>query len=170
MATVTQVLSAAQRLPSAQSDHAPLTVLDGGAGDPQIPALLFDDAATEYAQFRLDVSNYGSGNVTVNVRYSMVSAVTSAVRWGAQLMAYTIGTDTTDLVLKTFATATETNDTVPATTAGRAGEVALAISNLDSLTAGDFCILQIYREGADAGDTASGDAEFLEAEVTFSDT
>ena len=170
MATVKQVIGADERVASAQTGHAPLSVLDGGAGDPQIPALLFDDAATEEAQFLLDVSQYGSGNITVKINYSMVSAVTNAVRWGAQIAAYTPDTDTTDLVLKTWATATEANDTVGATTAGRLNQVSLAVSNLDSVAGGDWCMLKVYREGGDAGDTASGDAELVSIQVEFSDT
>lgn len=168
MATVKYQLGADQRLPSAQTGHAPLTVLDGGAGDPQIPALLFDAAADEEAQFLLDVSQYGSGNITLKLRYSMASATTGSVVWNAQIMAYTPG-DAADLVTETWATANTVTDTVPGT-AGYMKEATITLSNLDSLAGGDYALLRILRDADNISDDATGDAELVQVQVEFSDT
>lgn len=166
MATIKQQLGPEERLASAQTGHAPLAVLDGGAGDPQIPALLFDAATDEEAQFLLDVSQYGSGNVTVKVRFSMASATTGNVVLTAALMAYTPG-DAVDLVTDTFAAVNSATISVPGT-AGHMKEGTITISNLDSLAGGDYALLKITRDADHASDTASGDMEFTGVQIEYS--
>lgn len=168
MATVKMQIAADQRLSSSRTGHAPLSILDGGAADPQIPVLLFDAATDEEAHFLLDVSLYGSGNITVKVRYSMASATSGDVIWAAQLMAQTPD-DAVDLVTATWDTANTVTDTVPGT-AGHMTEATITLSNLDSLAAGDYAILKIYRDANAAGDTATGDAELIQLQIEFSDT
>lgn len=168
MATVSQVYSPLDAAPSPRTGFAPLDVLDGGAGDPHLPVLLFDPDAEEEAQFVGRAVQYGSGNLTVRVRYSMASATTGDVVWGAQIRALTPG-DAQDAVTDTFAAANTVTDTVPGTV-GHMAEAVITLSSLDGLAAGDYFTLRLYRDADAAGDTATGDAELAEVTVEYSDT
>lgn len=168
MATVTLDFTPLDALPFPIAGAAPLDVQSGGTGDPHMPVLLFDAATDEYAQFLFRARSYGSGNLTVTLLYSMASATTGDVVWGAQIRALTPD-DSQDVLTDAFGTANTVTDTVPAT-AGYATEASITVSNLDSLAANDYVTLQIYRDANAAGDTATGDAELLGVMVSYSDT
>lgn len=170
MATILHDFTPLDALPFPRSGAAPLDVQDGGAGDPHTPCLLFDASTDEFAQFLFRARQYGSGNLTVKVLYSMASATTGAVYWAAQICVLTPG-DSQDVVTDAFATATGTSDTVPGT-AGFAKEATITVSNLDSLAADDRVVLQVYRDadGTLGTDDATGDAELLGVSVSYSDT
>lgn len=129
------------------------------------------DAATEetlYLVFR--ATNYGSGNLTLKLRWYADSASSGDVIWGAQLAAITPNTDTQDIETKAFATAQTVTDSHLGTTGQRLHEIDLTISNLDSVAAGDWCVLKLYRDADAGGDTMTGDAVLVGVSLTYSDT
>lgn len=104
-------------------------------------------------------ASLGSG-LKVRIIWMATSATSGSVRWGAQFMNLN-----TDLDSDSFDTATEGNGTANGTN-GIPTTTELTVTNIDSLTAGDFFRLKIYREQSDTvNDTMTGDAELIAVEV-----
>ena len=112
-------------------------------------------------------ADYASAPVA-KVQYKMASATTNGVAWTVRLAAVTDG-DATDVDAKVFAAANTASATVPGT-AGFIDEVSITLTNADSVAAGDFVVVYLGRETGDAGDTATGDAEFLALAITYTTT
>ncbi|MGH7178542.1 MAG: hypothetical protein ACREJC_14290, partial [Tepidisphaeraceae bacterium] len=98
------------------------------------------------------------------------TASTGDVIFCAQLGAITTNTDTQDIETKALATAQTVTDTHLGTTGQRLHTVDLTISNLDSIAAGDWCVLRLYRDADAAGDTMAGDASVTLISLSYSDT
>ena len=132
--------------------------IDAGDGNWR---LLFDDSTTESAvwQFRMP-SNYSAG-LTAKLGYSMTSATADKVDLEVEVMAVTDG-DAADIGSASFATLNEVSGgtTVPGT-AGYLDEVSIALSNADSVAAGDLVYIRVNRDHDDADDTATGDLELV---------
>ena len=106
-----------------------------------------------------EAASLGSG-LKVRIIWMATSATSGNVRWGVQFMNLN-----TDLDSDSFDTATEGNGTANGTN-GTPTTTELTVTNIDSLTAGDFFRLKIYREQSDAvNDTMTGDAELIAVEV-----
>jgi hypothetical protein len=128
----------------------------------------FDAANLEAVmwQFRMP-ADYASACI-LKVVFKMVSATTGNVIINGAIAAYTPGTDTTDFDAKAFAAANVSAATaVPATTAGKLGEISLTLSTDDSVAAGDMVALYLARDGANASDTAAGDMEVTGVALTY---
>lgn len=130
----------------------------------------FDAATEESVFFRFIATNYGSGNLTLDIDWYADTATSGDVVFGAALAAITPNTDSQDIETKAFATANESTDTHLGTTGQRLHHVAIAISNLDSIANGDWCALKLYRKAAAAGDTMTGDASVVGLRISYSDT
>lgn len=135
-----------------------------------INSIAYDAASEEYVYFRFPSINYGSGNVTVRVRWYADSASTGGVAFGASLAAITPETDTQDIETKAFATEVVGTDTHLGTVGQRLHEMTITVTNLDSIAAEDWCMLKLARKVADGGDTMTGDALVVEVGVDYSDT
>jgi hypothetical protein len=137
----------------------------GTAPAPYYLQLLYDAATEEWAawSFRMP-ADYASGPV-LKVQYKMTSATTGDVIWAGSIAAISDG-DSTDADAKVFATANTATVTVPGT-AGFIDEASITMTNADSVAAGDFVVVRIARQGAAGGDTATGDAEFIGAALTY---
>lgn len=129
-------------------------------------------AANQHAFFDFSSANYGSGDVTVKIRWYADTATSGVVRWGVALAAITPNTDTQDIETKALATAIEGNTTHLGTTGQREHESSLTITgaSLDSLAAGDSCWIDIYRDTADAADTMTGVVIITKVILEYSDT
>jgi hypothetical protein len=140
----------------------------GSAPAPYFLELWFDAATEEWASwsFRMP-ADYASAPV-LKVQYKMASATTGDVIWAGSIAAVTDG-DSTDVDAKVFATANTATVTVPGT-AGHLDEASITMTNADSVAAGDFVVVRIARQGAAGGDTATGDAEFVGAALTYTTT
>ncbi len=127
--------------------------------------LAFDAATEEWASwgFRMP-ADYSSAPV-LKVQYKMTSATSGDVVWAGSIAAVTDG-DATDVDAKVFATVNTTTVTVPGT-AGYLDEASITMTNADSVAAGDFVVVRVARQGAAGGDTATGDAEFIGAALTY---
>jgi len=124
----------------------------------------------ESAFWKLKAINYGSGNLTLVIRWAGDSATSGDVIWGSQIACVTPDTDTQDVTTKTLATAQTVTDTHLGTIAKRVMTCTIIITSLDSITANDDLFITIYRDAAAGGDTMTGDAKLIEAELSYSDT
>lgn len=135
-----------------------------------VSVLAFDATTKETAFFKFEAVRYGSGNLTLVIRWLGDTATSGDVMWSAQIAAITPDTDSQDVATKALATATTVTDTHLGTTAKREMTCSITISNLDSLTANDTVWLAMSREAANGADTMTGDALFVEARLEYSDT
>lgn len=137
-----------------------------------IPVLAFDAATDEtcFVLFRAD--NYGSGSLTVAIDWYADTGSSGNVVWQVRLAAITPDTDTQDVETKAFATLNFVQDTHLGTTNQRLHRAIITLSNLDSLAAGDWCVLELTRDanGTNATDDMSGDALVSFVEISYSDT
>lgn len=167
MATVVQQWPAAAA--ELRSSAFPQLVKANGTSIP-VTGYAFDAAAVEDAFVDFEAVNYGSGNVTVRLRWYADTASSGAVVWGAQLAALTPNSDTQDAETDALAAATTTATTHLGTTGQREHETVVTVTALDSLAAGDTVRLRVYRDAADASDSMAGDAVLTRVTVSYSDT
>ena len=134
--------------------------------------LAFDAAADEAAFFKFKASNYGSGNITLILRWYAANATSGNVVWEAQLAAITPDTDSQDVTTDSLATLNYIQDTHLGTTSKRIMACSITLSNLDSLAADDECWLRIARDanGTNATDDMANDAILVGVEIQYSDT
>lgn len=135
------------------------------APTPYFLQLAFDASTEEQAcwSFRMP-ADYASAPV-MKVQYKMASATTGGVAFEGRLAAVTSG-DAQDVDAKAFGTANTGTDTV-AGTAGHMKEVSFALTNADSVAAGDFVVAYLNRDPANGSDTATGDCEVIAVAVTY---
>lgn len=112
--------------------------------------------------------DYASGP-TLKVSGKMTSATTGNVILEGRLYAITPG-DATDADAKGFAAANTSSATAVPGTAGYVFEVSFALTNADSVAAGDQVILYVARDAANASDTATGDMEFETISLVYTTT
>jgi hypothetical protein len=167
VATITHLFDAGDAALPATAFAAP----DVAAGTNfPVPSLRFDAASDENAYFRFRAVSYGSGNLTVELDWYADTATSGDVIWGASVAAITPDTDSTDVETKAFGTVATVTDSHLGTTAQRVQRASITISSLDSIAAGDWCMLRVYRDGDAAGDTMAGDAQLVGVTLTYSDT
>jgi hypothetical protein len=130
--------------------------------------LLYDASTEEEAlwQFRMP-ANYSTSPV-LKLQYSMASAITGAVAWNAEIMAVS-PSDAAGIGTSSFDAVNVGSGTV-AGTASFMTEISVTLSSVDSMVAEDLILLKISRDPADAGDTATGDAELLAASIEYTTT
>lgn len=128
----------------------------------------FDAAAREDVYHRFTDLQYGTGSLTLAIRwYSRGGATTGDVVWGTRIACTTPG-DTTSMETKAYATAQVSTTTTNVNAKGLK-ETVITISNLDSIAANDEVWLNIYRDAAAGGDTLVGDAVYTSGYLTYSD-
>lgn len=149
----------------------PAYVKNNGTNFP-VSGLAYDGAGSteEKAYWKFKASNYGSGNLTLILRWYADSGTTGDVVFGSRIAAITPNTDSQDVETKAFATQQTVTDSHLGTTAQRLHEASITISNLDSIAADDEVWLEISRLPGNGSDTMSADAILIEAELQYSDT
>ncbi len=130
-----------------------------------IAALAYDAATDEAAFWKLDVAQYGSGNLTVTIFWYADSGTSGDVVWGAALCALTPNSDTQDIETDSLATENTATDSHLGTTAQRLHSVDITVSNLDSLAQGDAAFLRVRRLGTNGSDTLNSIDALLERVV-----
>ncbi|HEU4895118.1 MAG TPA: hypothetical protein VFT85_04715 [Acidimicrobiia bacterium] len=133
-------------------------------------SLKFDATTDEACQFTFDATNYGSGNLTIDIFWFADTASSGDVVWGAAIAAITPNTDTQDIETDSWATENTVTDSHLGTTGQRLHLATITVSNLDSLAARDYVALRIRRLGSNGSDTMSGDAQLVRVTVSYSDT
>lgn len=167
MATVRHVFEVGDAEFPATNGAAPVSTQ--GTNFP-VSGLAFDATTQETAFFRFPALGYGSGNLTVTVEWYADTASANGVVFGASLAAITPNTDTQDIETKAFATENTNSDTHLGTTGQRLHTFDITVSNLDSVAAGDACVLRLRRVPADGSDTMTGDCIVTRVIVAYSDT
>jgi hypothetical protein len=167
MATVKQQFDCRDLIPFASAGPT-FTVSDSSGGSAYAISALSFAAATagQAAAVRFKASNYGSGNLTLIIRW-YAAATTGNVQWNGQIAVNTPG-DAQSVLSDALATATNVTTTVNGTANGL-NTSSITISNLDSLAADDEVWLVISRTNG-GSDTMSGAALLLGFELTYSDT
>lgn len=135
-----------------------------------VTGLFYDAAADEMAFWRFPATSYGSGNLTVTIFWYADTAVSGDVVWGGSIAAVTPNADTQDYETDAFDVESTVTDTHLGTTGQRLHSAVVAVSDLDSLAAGDLVTLRLRRVGSSGSDTMTGDAVLVLAEVAYSDT
>lgn len=171
MATVVQHLDPGGAV--FRSTFFPQLVKADGTSIP-IQGLAYDATSTtaEAAFWQFRATNYGSGNVTVEIQWYADTATSGDVVWGVQLAAITPNSDSQDVETKALATAATATDTHLGTTGQRLHTISATISgaSLDSIANGDAVWLRVYRDSNNAADTMTGDAIVTLVAVSYSDT
>lgn len=167
MSTVVQTLAARDALFPASA--FPQIDVVNGTNFP-VESLAFDAATQEFVYFFFRAVRYGSGNVTIRIRWYADTASSGDVIFGAALACISPNVDTNDIETKAFGTAATATDTHLGTTGQRLHEITITITSLDSIAADDWCALQLYRDAAAGGDTMTGDAMVVEIDIEYSDT
>lgn len=132
--------------------------------------LAYDAATDEAAFWHLRAISYGSGNVTASIHWYADTATSGDVVWEVQLAAITPNTDTQDVETKAFATANTATDSHLGTTGQRLHEVAVTVSNLDTLAVNDALWVRVARDANNASDTLTGDVFLTQLVLSYSDT
>lgn len=135
-----------------------------------VVGLGYDAAADEAAFWRVIITNYGSGNLTVNLDWYADTASSGDVVWGVAIAAITPDTDSQDIETDALATENTVTDSHLGTTGQRLHRAVVTVSNLDSLANLDNVALRIRRTGSSGSDTMTGDAILVGVLITYSDT
>lgn len=130
--------------------------------------LLFDASQREQVSFSFDVPLDYASSPVLKVLYRMSSATSGVVLLDARIAA-TTPADAVDLGAKAFGSANTNSGTVPGTL-GNTAEIAITLTNNDSMAAGDNAKLYFARDGASGTDTALGDLRFIRARLEYTTT
>lgn len=131
-----------------------------------IDALEFTPASNQAAFWKVDSEMYGSGNLTVKIRWYAGTATSGNVDFGVALACYTPVTDTGDIESKALATEDTVTDTHLGTTAHRVMEAVVSLTDIDSLAKGDIVFLRLR---VLSSSTISGVVRVERVEVFYSD-
>lgn len=133
-----------------------------------VSGLAYDTTATETAMWKWTPTNYGSGNLSVEIVWYAATASSGDVAWGAGIAAITPNTDSQDVTTDGWGTTPLVSDTHLGTTGKRLHSVTVTVSDVDSMAPGDECWLRVLRNGAT--DSMSGDAILTSVRLAYSDT
>lgn len=122
--------------------------------------LAFDADAIEYAYWTfLAPASVGTTTWTATITYAMASATSGKVEFDVDVEAISDG-DTTDTdTAESLDTANASAGTTVPGTAGYIDQIAVTLTNKDSVADGDMVRIRVYRDATDGtNDTATGDA------------
>lgn len=130
--------------------------------------LLFDPATEEsaYWSFRMPTDYASSPVLKLQWKANQAS---NAVVWGCQLAAIT-PTDADTPNEHALATTNTVTNNCNATEARRLVESSITLTNADSLAAGDFLAVRVYRVAANGSDTCTVDAELVAVSLEYTTT
>lgn len=141
-----------------------------GTGTAPVPfwlELAFPDASTTGAQWTFELPPDANATPAPSIKLFWKANVTAnSVRWSAQLAAWS-NAATTAMPVHNFATANLLTAATGATTARQMNTSTIALTNADSIAAGQMCSLMLQRIGADAADTLLADAELIAIEFAY---
>jgi hypothetical protein len=135
--------------------------------------LLYADGSTTSAYWRWPAADYGSGDITVELIWTTAASSTSgAVRWEVSMAAITPEEDSQDVETDGLADAVVVDDSHLGTTAKRLmmATAVLTGDSLDSVEAGDHCVLKVSRIGGNGADTMASTAALVEVRISYSDS
>jgi hypothetical protein len=130
-----------------------------------LPVLEFEDGtatAGEYAIFGGFLpQTYAAGSLRVRIAWMAESATTNAVKWDAAFKSFTDNVD--DMDVKVFAASQTATTTTADTSSGKLKytEITLTQAQADSVAAGEYFQLYLFRDADNGADTMSGDAQVV---------
>ena len=127
---------------------------------------LFDASADEHLVTAFIVPDNYFDTPVLEVYYKCTSAVANTFSMTCQVHAISDG-DAVDMDADAYATANNATQTVPGT-AGHINILSISLTNDDSMVAGDFVTLMIFRDVS--GDGVAGDIEFIGARFLYNDS
>jgi hypothetical protein len=131
----------------------------------QRPVLAFDDTTPEACYWTMKVPQGWTGTGTLVVSYTMASATSGTVEFEASVEAVTTGDSLNINTTDSFDAVNSGSGTVPGT-AGHPEEIAITLTNADSLEAGDLLRIRLARDADDGtNDTATGDCYVFAVEL-----
>ncbi len=131
------------------------------------PVLAYDASTDEAAYWTMIAPQGITGTWTAVLSLMMASATTGTVGFQVQVEAVTAG-DTTDLDSATsFDTVNNSASTTVPGTAGYLFQIAITLTNMDSVAAADYLRFSVNRDadGSAITDSAAGDAYLLGVEI-----
>lgn len=130
--------------------------------------LLFDPTTEEsaYWSFRMP-ENYSSSPVA-KLQWK-ANTTSNSVVWGVQVFAVT-PSDADTPNEHALATANTGTTAVNGTEARRLVETSITLTNADSVAAGDFVIIRVYRDAGNGSDSCTVDAELVAASIEYTTT
>jgi len=135
--------------------------LDGSSPVCAYPVLDFDATTAEYMDYFCLLQGYDGGGLTLLFRYAMSSAITGGVRIEAAV--HRLADDAEDLDTAHTFDYNGVTDTVP-NVSGEVGYASVTFTDgadMDSWADGEYAVIRVRRDPANAGDDASGDLELL---------
>ena len=129
------------------------------------PYLAFDAGTDEAAYFTIFCPQGFTSPFTVIHTYAMASATSGNVIMDTTIEAITDGDATDTDAGESLDTANTSGATAVPGTAGYIDQLSIACSNGDSVAAGDYVRIRVRRVGSNGSDTATGDMNWLGAEV-----
>lgn len=129
----------------------------------------FDATTEEQLMWAFRIPGDFASTPIIEVQFKMASATTGDVVVEARLAAVSDG-DTTDVDTKAFATANTSAATTVPDTVGWMTEISLAFTNDNGVAGGDYVIVYLARDAANAADTAAGDMEVIGVAFTYTTT
>ncbi len=150
------------------SAAAQLQIKQSSGTDPQPTWVeaLFDASTDEHVMWTFIMPNNYAGTPVVKVYYKATSGTTGTAEFSAAIMAITDG-DSTDADGDAHGTLNAGTATVPAT-AGHVDVISITMTNADSVAAGDWVQLVLFRDVS--GDTVAADLEVPVIEFQYSTT
>jgi len=136
-----------------------------GVPSPRWLEWLFDDTTDEFVVCHFVVPQNYIGTPVLKVYYKALSAVAGTAAFEARLAALTDG-DATDMDADAFAAVNTGSATVPGT-AGYIDVISIALTNADSMAAGDHIVLALNRDVS--ADGVTGDLEVFACDFTYAD-
>jgi hypothetical protein len=126
----------------------------------------FDASTQEQVFFNFRWPGDYSSSPVLKIQWQANTTTASNVVWACKLGAVTPADADTPLE-HVLATAQTVTTAVNTTEARRLIESSIAITNLDSVAAGDFVTLHVYRDAANGSDTCTVDAEILACTLEY---
>lgn len=131
--------------------------------------LAYDATTAETAFWKFNLPGYTTGNITCDVLWYSDTSTTSThgVVWQVAIAAITPSVDTSNVETKAFATAQQGTSDIGSANAKILIKTTVAISNLDSVAAGDEVYMKITRLVSDGSDDMTGDAIMTSVRITY---
>jgi hypothetical protein len=129
--------------------------------------LAFDSVTTQQCFFPWHAVDYGSGNLTVTIKWLANIAITGSVTFGAAIAC--LKDTSQDATTKAFTTEVTTTVAHAGTTGRRLQTAQIVVNQLDSLAPGDMVWVRLRRI-TDATDTMVGNAVVTGLTLSYSDT
>ena len=145
--------------PASTNGCALLTTVETTAGRPDLNVLDFDATTEESAMFSIRMpKSWNEGTVSFASYWTSTATDTDGVTWGLRGVACSDG-DTIDVAFGTGVTVDDANQSTAEDLYVTAESGAVTIAGTPA--AGDLCLFEVYRDVADANDTATEDGRLV---------